>query len=192
MILIRRIALGTATMVIIVGLASCTTTGTPSPATTSGGEQSSSNSANPSLKIASPRNLQDITDPCQLLTKQQLQELNITATPQPGKSLDGTPDCKWQTDDVRLAVTPDAKSGGIGETYRRRENFDNFKETKVSDSYPAARVNFRPGTCGLYVGVADGQELDLIFTGSSRTYPDACPTVEKAAAMMINNLPPKN
>jgi hypothetical protein len=142
--------------------------------------------------VAQPKNLKSITDPCQLLTAQQLQDLSATANAKPGKSEWGEATCDWRNNDVAINLSPDTARGkGISQIYQTKANFDNFQPSEVGN-HPAVRVDHDENTCALFVGTSDTQELYVhvfVFRKTNPHSQDSCGYAEQVAAAVLTNLP---
>ncbi|MCP2259161.1 Protein of unknown function (DUF3558) [Streptoalloteichus tenebrarius] len=140
-------------------------------------------------KVANPKNVGAVADPCQLVTPQQLQELGASE-PRPDKTQAGGPACIWKNDNLRIRLVPYLNQG-MGAVYANRVRFDNSAETVVS-GYPGLRFNQVSLSCGVYVGVADNQVFSAdvtVFREVRPEYKDRCVFAEKVAGMVLSNLP---
>ncbi|MFB9428203.1 DUF3558 domain-containing protein [Streptoalloteichus tenebrarius] len=181
---------------VVMATAACTSTTSGQPSTPTSAEISAATSTaatdNGAPKVTSPKNLKAITDPCQLLTPQQLQELGASG-PRPDKSKWGEASCTWRNDNLNLNVAPDTTQGqGMAAVYAHRKDFSNSEKTSVN-GHPGLRVEKFSKTCGLYVGTSDTQLLLVdvaVLRDVKPEYRDHCAFIEKVAGMVLSNLPP--
>ncbi|MCP2262473.1 Protein of unknown function (DUF3558) [Streptoalloteichus tenebrarius] len=181
-----------------LGLAACTST-TPGLASTSTSTGSQSSAATSTAatgdgapKVATPKNLKAIADPCQLLTPQQIQEIGA-GEPRQEKSQWGEAKCSWHNDNLVVSLAPDTTQGkGLSTVYANRDSLSNSEETTVG-GYPGLRTGKISMACSVYVGVSDNQ----VFLGTVTVrrdakpeYKDRCAFAEKVAGMVLSNLPP--
>ncbi|MFB9428202.1 DUF3558 domain-containing protein [Streptoalloteichus tenebrarius] len=179
-----------------LGLAACTST-TPGLASTSSGSQSSAATSTAAIdngapKVATPKNLKAIADPCQLLAPQQLQELGAS-NPSTKQSPWGEKYCDWLNDNLGVAVAPDTTQGrGLANLYANRKA--DSEETTIH-GHPGLRYNKAGMSCALGVGVSDTQAFTVSLTvrrDAKPEYKDRCAFAEKVAGMVLSNLPPAN
>lgn len=142
--------------------------------------------------VANPKNVRG-TDPCTLLTPQQLSELTFTEPGVKDASPWGEDGCVWQNGNLTVGVTPDTGRSGLAEIYRRKDNFDTFAASDV-DGYPVVRVNesLEASSCVAIVGVADDQLVHVHFgrvAGKDPAYRDPCAFAETIVGMVLGNLP---
>ncbi|WP_421671896.1 DUF3558 family protein [Saccharopolyspora spinosa] len=176
-----------------LGLAGCSspTPGTPEP--TNGGETTSA--ANDPFQIGQPKNLKAVSEPCQLLTPQQLQQLGATTEGKPAQAQWGQTNCAWDNEQLTLQVSPDTVQGQGIRYIAKIAGDDNGNPTAKIDGYPAVHEGKSSGSCGTYVGVSD-KEMVLVHFGvgsegrSNPEFTDPCATADKIAGMVISNLPP--
>ncbi|MER7009875.1 DUF3558 family protein [Saccharopolyspora sp. NPDC000359] len=186
-----RTTLTAAAGMLILGLAGCanSTPGVPEP--TTGGETTSA--ATDPFHIEQPKNLKAISDPCQLLTQQQLQELGAGGEPKPGESQWKQSECTWQSQQLTVTVSPDTIQGQ-GLRYTAKIVADGEPTAEVS-GYPAVHVGATSGSCGTYVGTSDTELFYVDFSvgtdgRSNPEFSDACAAADRIAGMVIENLPP--
>lgn len=185
-----RVLAGMALSGVVLAGCDTTATGTPVPQQSPPRTTSSAEADRLAPRIENPRDLRGI-DPCQLLTAQQLAELTLT---EPGAKEDlpwGEQMCGWQNSNLSIALGPDTRGDGLEETYRRKDDFDNFAISTV-DGYPAVRVNAATQICTVVVGLADDQALFVDFgrvTGEDPAYRDPCGFAETVAGLVLANLP---
>ncbi|MCP2259163.1 Protein of unknown function (DUF3558) [Streptoalloteichus tenebrarius] len=143
-------------------------------------------------KVVNPKSLKSVTDPCQLITSQQLQELGAS-DPHPGKTESGGPKCNWKNDNLAMTLTTYGAQG-LDSVYAQRNRFGNSQETTVS-GYPGLRIASFSMTCGVYVGLAETQVFladVIVFREVRPEYKDRCMFAEKVAGMVLSNLPAAN
>nr|BFF04363.1 hypothetical protein GCM10020241_60380 [Streptoalloteichus tenebrarius] len=177
--------------VLVLPLGACTST-TPGRATAAAVSSSVSAASSGVPRVANPKNLKDVADPCQLITSQQLQELGAS-DPRPGKTESGVPKCNWKNDNLAMTLTTYGAQG-LDSVYAQRNRFGNSQETTVS-GYPGLRIASFSMSCGVYVGVAETQVFlaDVTVRRDVRPeYKDRCVFAEKVAGMVLSNLPAVN
>ncbi|MBB5159616.1 DUF3558 domain-containing protein [Saccharopolyspora phatthalungensis] len=184
-----RATLTATASLLVLGLAGCSSPTPGAPEPTTGGETTSA--ANDPFRIDQPKNLKAISDPCQLLNPQQLQELGASNS-EPGKSQWGQDQCTWRNQLLRVNVAPDTVQGQ-GLRYTSKIVADGKPTAEVA-GYPAVHYGISSGSCGTYVGTSD-KELFLVYfqTGSEgRNKPEIaepCAAADRIAGMVISNLP---
>lgn len=180
--------------VLVLGLASCAGPGTGSPEPTTGGETSSSAAPKGPFSIPKPLNLAAISDPCKLLTPQQVQQLGA-ASPTPGeKSQWGQSTCLWDNEQLRIRVAPDTVQGQ-GIRTAAFTNSETGKPTHRVGGYPAVNSFANDLSCGTFVGTSKTDVVSVSFTVGSDgrgnpEYADPCAVSDKIAGMVLENLPP--
>lgn len=181
------LALGAA--LLVLGLAGCATSGTPEPTPS----QETSTSANDAFHIEQPRNLAAVSDPCQLLTSAQVQQLSAGPTA-PGQSEWGQASCTWRNQQLRIDLSPDTVQNQ-GLEYTAKIWSDDGKPTGQVGGYPLVHGGINDIRCSTTVGVSDTQTLTVHFTTGSEgrgnpEYADPCAVADKIAGMVLENLPP--
>ena len=193
---LRRPLVAVACLVLAVALAGCAspTAGQASRATNPSNSATASAANGDVPKVANPKNLKAIGDPCQLLTSQQLQELGAS-DPHMDKSLWGEQTCYWINDNLRVLLAPDTVQGhGLAVVWAKNKDKPESERTTVN-GHPALRTDKLSMSCGLWVGVSDTQVLsvDVIVRRDVRPeYKDRCVFAEKVAGMVLSNLPAVN
>ncbi len=143
--------------------------------------------------IRNPRDLAAVADdPCALLTAQQLESISPGLQGTPGTTSFAAPECVWRNNEVSLSVAADINTGeGIDVLYKQPD----VEPIEVA-GYPAGQYgDVGPDVCAVSVGVAPDVELIMDFSNSASDKPEQQRTCEYAntlAAMVIENLPPKN
>lgn len=177
-----------AASLLVLGVAGCSgpTQGQPEP--TAGGETSATNDP---FQIEKPKNLKAVSDPCQLLNPQQLQELGADS-PSPGKSQWGQDQCTWSNQLLRVTAAPDTIQGG-GLKYTAKIVADGKPTAEVA-GYPAVHYGVTSDMCGTYVGTSDTELFLVSFsvgTGGrgNPEFSDPCAMSDKIAGMVLENLP---
>lgn len=185
-----RTTLIIATSAIALGLAGCATPGTPDPAPS----PETSTAANDPFHIEKPKNLAAVSDPCQLLTSEQIQQVNAGPA-EPDRSEWGQSACRWSNQQFSTKVAPDTVQG-IGIRWAAKIDGDDQGNPNARVSgYPAVHGGARELFCSTTVGVSDTQTLTVHFTTGSEgranpEYADPCGMADKIAGMVLENLPP--
>ncbi|WP_190820915.1 DUF3558 domain-containing protein [Saccharopolyspora pogona] len=186
-----RTTLAAAASLFVLGLAGCSspTPGLPEP--TTGGETTSA--VNDPFRIDQPKNLKAISDPCQLLNPQQLQEVGATTTGRQDKSQWGQANCAWDGAKLALQVSPDTVQGQ-GLRYTTKIVADGKPTAEVA-GYPATHVGATSGSCGTYVSTSDTELFLVDFQMGTEDFKESgfsgpCAAADKIAEMVIKNLPP--
>lgn len=154
----------------------------------------SQEAVDPALKVDSPKNLKGITDACQLLTPEQLNQLGAdepeiepSTNPQYQE-----PSCDISSDALKITIDINTEHGGMTAANSRASNFENFEATEV-DGYPAAQVNAAGNLCTILTGVADDQSIEIYYAKNSGGTPemeDPCGYANKIPAEALKNIPP--
>jgi hypothetical protein len=186
-----------------LGLAGCTSPGTPVPSqtstsaasTTSSASGSSSNSANGAPRVANPLDVTKfIAKPCALLTASQVASLGLTGSGNPQTASSGNEMCSWHSADDRedytISFLPNNK-GGLSDNYRANKDgqWAYFEPTEVAD-YPAVFNDIGDrrdrGSCTIVTGVRD----ELTFRVASARTPNqkGCEKVKEIAGQVITTL----
>ncbi len=179
----RRLA-PTVLLLVLVPACSLSEAGTARPA---GGDSTGAVVIEKPLDLAAVAN-----NPCGLLTPQQLDSISPGLEATAGTTSFGAPECVWDNRLVSLRAVADVNTGqGIDVKLRQ----PGVKRIEVV-GYPAGQYgNPSPDTCFVSVGVAPDIELIMDFNNSFSEKPEhqrACEYVNTLAAMVIDNLPPKN
>ncbi|MGW1682614.1 DUF3558 domain-containing protein [Saccharopolyspora sp. NPDC002376] len=184
-----RTAMTAAASLLVLGVAGCSapTPGEAEP--TTGGETSA---ANDPFQIDQPKNLKAVSDPCQLLNPQQLQELGAGDDPKPGESQWKQSECTWQSRQLTVTVSPDTIQGQ-GLKYTAKIVADGKPTAEVA-GYPAVHYGATSDSCGAYVGTADTELLYIDFSvgpdgRNNPKFSDPCAAADKIAGMVLENLP---
>lgn len=181
----------TVSMLSIVGMAACSPAGTNAPETAKPGDSATSE-ANSAPQVKQPKNLEAISDACQLLTSEQLAQLGAEAAPKPDTSEYGESKCTWSNDKLAATVALNAKTGtGPKQIFEQGESTDNFAPTEV-DGYPAARVDQQSDLCRIEVGVSDTTSVAINYfkySGGTPEMQDPCGYAEKIASEALKNIP---
>ncbi|WP_211212940.1 DUF3558 domain-containing protein [Actinopolyspora mortivallis] len=175
----------------IAALAGCATN---TPANTDPNTTSTTTKEDP-FAIPKPLNLAAIKDPCDLLTKQQIHQLDAGAPQPDGKSAWGQQQCKWRNQQMTISIAPDTQQKQ-GIEYTAFTNTEDGKPTHKVDEYPAVhgigKTNIR---CSTSVGVTEKYTFYVSFTVGTEgrgnpEYSDPCAMSDKIAGMVLDNLPP--
>ncbi|MDR7301501.1 DUF3558 domain-containing protein [Haloactinomyces albus] len=183
---------------ILLSVTACAQAGPGSPESTSTNEptshstQSASRKTNPASEIKDPKNIEAVTDRCQLLTTEQLAQLGARSRPSQDTAPWGEPTCKWSSDQVQVTLAANTVSGGGFSRIRgNKDEYANYKETTVS-GYPAARVNFSSLTCGVFIGISKEDTFSAsvtIYNTNEPQHSDPCVFAEKVATEALTNIP---
>ncbi|MDR7302854.1 DUF3558 domain-containing protein [Haloactinomyces albus] len=182
-----------AAAVLAAGVASCAGPGAETPEPTTGSETSPSATKSP-FSISQPKDLAAISDPCRLLTPQQVQQLGA-GEPQPdGKSPWGQAQCLWDSQKLAISVSPDTVQGQ-GIRTAAFNNSESGKPTHRVRGYPAVHSYPSDISCGTFVGTSKTDVVSVSFTVGSAgrgapEYADPCAMSDKIAGMVLENLPP--
>ncbi|GAA4860512.1 DUF3558 domain-containing protein [Saccharopolyspora rosea] len=178
------------------GLASCTASvsGTPQPSSAPPPSlvPSPAGKSDP-LHIEHPKKLAAFSDPCQLLSPEQLAQLNAGQAAA-AQSEWGQAACKWRNQLFTLKVSPDTLQQQGLRWVAMTAGAGGKPDVEVS-GYPAVHYGISSGSCGTYVGTSD-KELFLVYfqTGSEGQgkpeYADPCAVADRIAGMVLENLPP--
>jgi uncharacterized protein DUF3558 len=185
-----RSTLTAAASLLVLGLAGCSSPTSGEPEPTTGGETTSE--ANDPFHIDQPKNLKAISDPCQLLNPQQLQELGA-GPPKPEQSQWRQTSCTWRNQLLSINVAPDTVQGQ-GLRYTTKIVADGEPTAEVA-GYPAVHYGISSGSCGTYVGTSDTELFLVYFQMGTEDFKksgfaDPCAAADKIAGMVISNLPP--
>lgn len=184
-----RTTLIIATSAIALGLAGCATPGTPDPAPS----PETSTAANDPFHIEEPKNLAAVSDPCQLLSQNELQQINAGQA-EPGQSEWGQAKCTWRNQQFSATVAPDTVQNS-GLEYTAKVWGNDGKPSGEVDGYPLVHGGINEIRCSTTVGVSEKQTLTVHFTTGSEgrgnpEYADPCAVADKIAGMVLENLPP--
>lgn len=171
-----------------------TSVGSPSDAPSGGGDL-------PSHGAPKVQNPLDTTafhqQPCQVLTDDQLRQLNLEAPGETGKGV-GAPDCTWRNRSTGASLGMQfelANSQGLSTLYERREQNDLWIELPSIEGYPALAASTRDtrnqlGDCTVLVGVTDSLEFSVSGTLSNakRGKADPCEATQLAANLVLQTL----
>ena len=157
--------------------------GTPTPAD---GDSSG-------VVIRNPRDLAAMANnPCALLTPEQLDSISPGLEGTAGTTIFNAPECVWRNRLVSVSVAADVNTGqGIDVKYQQPD----VERTSVAGCPAGQYGDVGPDVCAVSVGVAPDVELIMDFTNNASGKPEhqrACEYVNTLAAMVIENLPPKN
>ncbi len=174
----------------VTATAACSpsSSGTPEP---TGRAPATSQTTKPGPTIDSPKNLQAVTDSCELLTQQQLDQLGMQAEPERKESMLGIPSCDWSGDDFAMTIAPDTRTGGIDQLYKSNTPGQGFQKSQVK-GYPAAWIDKQSILCRVEVGVSKDSKFSVSWTSyqSDPAKPvKPCESGEKIAAMVLQNIP---
>ncbi|MEU5845571.1 DUF3558 domain-containing protein [Saccharopolyspora shandongensis] len=187
-----RTTLTTAVILLALGAAGCSTNMPTDPQPTTGSQTTSA--ANDPFHIDKPRNLAAISDPCKLLTPQQLQELSA-GPPETDKSEWGQAACRWSNQQLAIKVSPDTvQQQGLAYTAKIYGD-SSGKPTAQVAGYPAVHGGTNDLRCNVFVGTSEKQVLSVSFSTGSQgrgnpEYADPCAMGDKVAGMVLENLPP--
>ncbi|QIZ34296.1 DUF3558 domain-containing protein [Saccharopolyspora sp. ASAGF58] len=185
-----RTTFAAATSLLVLGLAACTAPGTPEPAPSS----ETNSAANDPFHIEQPKNLAAVSEPCQLLTSAQAQQLGA-GSPEPDSSEWGQGACKWRNQQFSTKVAPDTAQGQGLRWAAKIDGDDQGNPNVRVNGYPAVHGGISGIRCSTTVGVSDTQALMVHFTTGSEgrgnpEYTDPCAMSDKIAGMVLENIPP--
>lgn len=178
----------------VMGTTACSPTGADSTQPPSQAPTPPSKSAPSSIEVENPKNLKSVTDPCSLLSREQLAKLGMDAEPTREKSALGAQSCDWSGDEFAMTLTPDTVSGGIGDLYRENKSSSSFKRVSV-EGYPGAWVDKTTILCRVEVGVSNNAMVSVDFASNATSDEVAngqikpCKRAEEIAAMALKNIP---
>jgi len=142
--------------------------------------------------VSNPKDASGVQDPCQdLLTTEQLAALGFD---QPGeqKTIADVQACTWEdrAHTRELTAYVDPENDILSGTYWDKGSYQVFEEIEVG-GLPAVQVLYAPdsASCGIVVGLADTQGLDIDYTVLRSGKGDPCGEGRKAAEAIVGNLP---
>lgn len=145
-------------------------------------------------QIANPKNLEAITDACQLLTPEQLGKLGTSTATEHRRSAWGEDSCTWGVDadglQVNVAPSTKTKQGltSVLKTVRKTAPDEQV------DGYPMVTSDRATYTCGIYVQVNSDDTFAVETDKGSSGRPehqDVCGVAKQVAGMVLTNLPPQ-
>ncbi|MER7077653.1 DUF3558 domain-containing protein [Saccharopolyspora kobensis] len=180
----------TATGLLFLSLAGCgsATSGQPVPSTAG-----QTTTVDDPFKVDNPRNLAAISDPCQLLSPEQLQQLGATS-PVPDRSPWGQGTCRWNNEQLSLNLAPDTvQRQGLKYTAKIFGD-EQGNPTAEIDGYPAVHAGVSDLACTTAVGVSETEMFNVQFTAGSEgrnnpEFSDPCAVSDRVAGMVLANLP---
>ncbi|WP_246025102.1 DUF3558 family protein [Saccharopolyspora antimicrobica] len=144
------------------------------------------------FRIEKPKNLKAISDPCQLLSPQQLEQLASLSAGVPESSLWDQQACRWRNRQLTVSIAPDTTQGlGLKNTAK---NVSGGVPTGEVSGYPVVHFGKSAGSCGTYVGTSATELLLVSFQvgtdgRSNPEYADPCAMSDKITDMVLSNLP---
>lgn len=155
------------------------TPGPPPPASTT--------NADAGPRIANPKKLSAIADPCQLLKPEQAEQLG-TGNPQPGRlSGWGQPTCDWEVNNFVVSLAPETVQGkGISVAMK---NESKTKPDSDVNGYPVVEAQTGRTTCGIVVGASSSEVLTVFTSVPSASGKKPCDLAKEAAGLAMMNLP---
>jgi hypothetical protein len=143
--------------------------------------------------VSNPKNLDAISDPCQLLTAEQLSQLGTGGQPSHRPSPWGQDTCTWDNNVLRVKVSPSTTLKHGLKSVLRTVN-KTAPDEKV-EGYPMVTAQPLGLSCGIYVSTTseDTFAVDISATDSDRPeHQDTCAVAKQVASMVLSNLPAKN
>ncbi|MER7014736.1 DUF3558 domain-containing protein [Saccharopolyspora sp. NPDC000359] len=149
--------------------------------------------ANDPFRIERPKNLRAISDPCQLLSPQQRDQLASLPAGVPEPTPWGQQACRWRNQQLTVSISPDTVQGQ-GLRYTAKVVADGEPTAAVA-GYPALHYGISSGSCGTFVGTSDTELVLVSFQAGSEgrnnpEYANPCVVSDKIAEMVLANLPP--
>lgn len=146
-----------------------------------------------SIVVENPLDLKAVSDPCQLLTPEQLAQLENPTEAEPTELEWGEKGCSWYGEQYGLELSPNTVSGGFATIRQNQKSFDNYQEVEVA-GYQAARTDATDISCSLWVAVSDDSTLG-VQVGKYDAYddlPQPCELAEKIFPEVVKNIPPQD
>ncbi|KEI45462.1 hypothetical protein GU90_03195 [Saccharopolyspora rectivirgula] len=143
--------------------------------------------------MENPLDLKAVSDPCQLLTPEQLAQLENPTEAEPTELEWGEKGCSWYGEQYGLELSPNTISGGFATIRQNQKSFDNYQEVEVA-GYQAARTDATDISCSLWVAVSDDSTLG-VQVGKYDAYddlPQPCELAEKIFPEVVKNIPPQD
>lgn len=144
--------------------------------------------------VPAPKDARGVA-PCDLLTDEQLEELDLI----PGSAVESLSDvaqsCSWtsaldDTNPAGLVINTITGIAALDFIYATRPDNERFVPTEVA-GHPAVRVDFvADNSCTLYTGIADHQGVSTEHNTANRPLPDPCDIPRRMAEFILSNLPP--
>ncbi|PKW18480.1 DUF3558 domain-containing protein [Saccharopolyspora spinosa] len=184
-----------AVAVVALGVVGCTqqTDGTPIETTAPISQAASNDPGMP--QVANPKNLEAVSDPCQLLTADQLAQLGTGGKPTHRPSAWGEDTCTWgaKTDGLRVNLAPSTTlNRGLTSVLR---TVHKTAPDEVIDGYPMVTSQPLTYSCGIYVSTTSEDVFSLNVDRGDSDRPehqDTCAVAKQVASMVLSNLPAKN
>ena len=187
----RRTAISALLAVGVLGAVGCGASSAGSPST----HVNRPGTAGPTRLAPPVTNPRDITAygqrPCELLTREQLVALG---NDQPGerRSLPyGVFECVWRDSgfdqEIRVASYP--AEDLLSAKYRNRNAYQLFRPIEVS-GLPATMQQDVRSECGVTVGLAETQAVEVDYADRTEPYEDPCGKARRIAEIVVGNLPP--
>ncbi|GAA3226603.1 hypothetical protein GCM10017691_16260 [Pseudonocardia petroleophila] len=133
--------------------------------------------------------------PCDLLTDDQLRQLDLLPDSATGAGDAVVQTCAWTsatdaTNPVGLEINTDSTLAALDIIYNTRDVVERFEPTEVA-GHPAVRADyFADNSCTLAIGIADHQGIGIQANGANRPLPDPCDIPRRMGEFILSNLPP--
>ncbi|PRW64701.1 hypothetical protein CEP50_03915 [Actinopolyspora mortivallis] len=161
----------------------------------SGGATADSSETPSGDPFAVPRalDLSAVSDPCELLTQQQVQRLGAGRSQADGKSPWGEDQCRWRNQRMNFSIAPDTTQPE-GLEFAAFTNTEDGKPTHEVNGYPAVSPKATDLTCTTFVGVSKRDVVSVSYTvgtdgRNDPRYSEPCAMSDRIAGMVLDNLP---
>lgn len=174
----------------VLGSAGCGASSAGSPS-----RQSDSAGSGPTRLAPPVTNPRDVTAfgqrPCDLLTPEQLAALGIDQPPKINPLPSGTPQCVWGDSGFhqRIGVANYPAYDLLSAKYRNRNDYQFFRPIEVA-GLPATLQQDLSSECGVTVGLAKTQAVEVDYADRTEPYEDPCGKARWIAEIVVGNLPP--
>ncbi|MEV0701823.1 DUF3558 domain-containing protein [Saccharopolyspora sp. NPDC050389] len=166
--------------------------GTPSP-TSAVPATASQDPGRPMVR--NPKNLEAVSDPCQLLKPGQLQQLGTSGANSHRPSAWGEDTCTWgvDTDGLQVHIAPSVTTNyGLSSVLQTTGKPAPDEDV---DGYPMVTSDPATFTCGIYVAANSEDVFGVTVDRGDSDRPehqDTCAVAKQVASMVLSNLPAKN
>lgn len=183
----------------VLGLSACSQStpadsGNATPAATEAQAPQEDQAQSPQEKIDSPLNLKAVTDTCQLLTPEQLEQLGGGGEPEPAEQPWPEMACSWEGDNLGIELSPDSTNGGGIE--RIKNNFaGEYDEVINVAGYPAIHIDVTDMTCTLSAAVSEEHVIGVgvaIYNKVEPQHQDPCAFADRVFTEVVKNIPPES
>lgn len=186
----RRLVVSVLLAAGVLGSAGCGASSAGSPS-----RQSDSPGSGPTRLAPTVTNPRDVTAfrqrPCDLLTPEQLAALGIDQPGEQDSLPSGNQTCVWRDSgfDQEIAVGSYPDFDLLSANYRIRDSYQLFRPIEVA-GLPATLQQDHFSACGVTVGLATTQAVEVNYVDTSDPIADPCGKARRIAEIVVGNLPP--